>query len=210
MKLQDAIDIFCLKGKCHYNDNSSCVDLEEDVSTLLELLKTLHHQTKIKSHFPCVVKLVNKCLINICGILKSDVDSESLKKEEFDKIIELLTITCVLPDVCFPLKLKHDSDNDSEYELNHRLNPILSYECLDCYNQLLLIGTEKNKSIVAYQRNIVKKTASQLMIFICGRLGAFSWTDRKIKDKCGSLLKFICKAFIFRVMILVIEFNFVA
>ena len=192
MKLRQALDCYCLKGKCFYGDSSIDLNIKENILTSLQFLKTLHHQTELKSHFPCVVKLVNKVTADMCQIIKENVESDSLEIEMFNQIIELLTVICVLPDVCYPLKLKHDNDTEAEFELNYRLNPMLSYECLKCYKQLLLITTKKTELIETYQRKIVKKTCSQLLIFLCGRFGAFSWTNKKLKDECDFLLKFIC------------------
>ena len=191
MELQQALECYCLKERCFYNDSTIDLDIKENISTILQFLKTLHQQTKLKSHFPCAIMLVNKGLIDVCQILKENIESDSLEKKKLNQITELLKIICVLPDICYPLKLMHDSETEAEFELNHHMNPILTYECLKCYKQLLLL-TNKTDSIQTYQRNVISKTCSQLLILICGRFGAFSWTNKKLTDECDFLLKYVC------------------
>ena len=192
MNLQQALACYCLKEKCLDKDSTINLDLKENILTMLQFVKTLHQQTKLKLHIPCAISLVNKVLIDICKTLQENIESDLLEKEKMNQITELLTIICVLPDICYPLKMMHDSETESEFELNHRMNPILVYECLKCYKQLILITTKKTDLIETYQRNVVSKTCSQLLILVCGRFGAFSWTNKNLKDECDFLLKFIC------------------
>ena len=183
----------CLDGKCIYdqriNNTNEKIAKNDSLKQILETLKSLHLNIKLRSHFPCIVKLIN-------GILYQCFNTTSGSDFEPDpdaQGIEILTTLCLLPDVCYPLKLQHDSTDDREFEINHKLNPKLTYQCLLCCKTLLMYGKAESDLLLKYQKRLLKKVAPYLVLFISGRLGNFSWCTNELTKECNEILKFICK-----------------
>ncbi|XP_066934266.1 TELO2-interacting protein 2-like [Clytia hemisphaerica] len=179
----------CLNGKCIYdciNDDTHERIIEKD--SLKQILETLHLNSKLRPHYPCVVKLVNVSLHQ--NFNTSVTDFEAYSDAE---TIEILTTLCLLPDVCYPLKLQHDSTDNEEFETNHKLNPKLSYQCLLCCKTILFERKVDSESILKYQKRLLKKVAPYLVLLISSRLGNFSWCTNELTKECNEILQFICK-----------------
>ena len=194
----------CLCGDCLYDKEVSHLDrflkkrcsIKDTLEDTLNTLKTLHLQEELRSHFPCILIVLQRVLNSISHSTNFSIEfmSPSIQKQ----FSGIAVIVCALPDVCYPLKLKHDSDSDKEFEVNHQLNPKLAKQCLNYYWQLLHLGTaECNESTIdhlqKYKSWIIKQSCWHLMLFVCSRLGRFSWTNPELQEMCEKTLNILCK-----------------
>jgi len=206
--MEDVLQIVrekCLSGDCLYGKDASYVDkllkekccLMEVLENILTILKKLHLMEELKSHFPCVLIVLQRMsnlIFQFTKVYKMDYISSTSQKQ----LSSIAIIVCALPDVCYPLKLKHDSDSDQEFDMNHQLNPKLTKQCLNYYCQLLYLGTKENSesTIDHLQKHkiwMVKQSCWQLLSLVSSRLGKFSWTDAELQEICNKTINLLCR-----------------